>query len=116
MEKFKRGSTWDFTAALRVNNVYEDLRGAKVYVTLKTDLTDPLTDPLDTTAILQFDYVIPSGPDPITVYPISIDFSYTAIPPGKYWLSIQYKLASGKVHEPYTEKIIVEADGTNRTN
>jgi hypothetical protein len=116
MIELKRGSTWDFLAYIKVNNVFEDLRGAKIYLTLKTEFTDPVTDPIDASAILKLDYTIPNGTDRIEQYAISVDYSDSkTVAPGMYIISIQYKLASGKVHEPITEICAVSADGTNRT-
>jgi hypothetical protein len=115
MLEFKRGDTWDITCNIKLNGVKQDLRGATVYITIKKELTTPEADPEDEAAAYKNDYLIPNGPDAITEWPIVVTHQTTADLLGKYYLSIQYKMASGAVYEPFTEEIRVSKDGTNRT-
>lgn len=115
MIELKRGNTWDFLCNLKLDGVKQDLRLAKIYFSLKTELTDPVTDPDDTSATLNFDASVPDGPDPIYDYSIVIDFPDTTVALGTYYIGIQYKLGSGKVYEVLSEKCKVVYDVVNRT-
>lgn len=112
--EYLRGNTWELTVNYEFNGVKQDLRGFKVYLTIKAEPTDPDTDPADTTALLKFDYEVANGVSAIYDYPISIHYSNTNLEPGNYYMGIQIKTLEDKIFE-WVSKIGVKEDITNRT-
>lgn len=82
---FVIGDTLPFDLELSVEGVPENLEGAEIWATLKTNLTDE-----DAAAAFQVKAVVPNGPDAQAgKYRLTIPSDETRVPAGKYWFDIQ---------------------------
>lgn len=86
-KSFIKGDTLPVFIELKVNGVPENITGAKIFVTMKTDAQ--MGQP-DSGAALEFEYAVPPGPDALVgKAAFSIPHTLTNIPPDKYWMDMQ---------------------------
>lgn len=96
---FHVGTTKAFTVTCKINGVAQDIRNDTVTVRLKTNKGDT-----DANAALSKDAdVATQGENGVAIFTLTT--SDTEITPGKYYIDIEWVLASGKEYVIYDDKI-----------